>query len=150
MNENKKLAIMKKNTYNSSGKYKYGGKFMKRKICALILVALTLMTSMAGCVSTATTEGGEAKSGGIGNYASIIIFVVIIAVFYFFMIRPENKKKKELAAMRKEITVGDDIITIGGITGTVCEVEDEYLVIESSEDRVRIRIAKWAISTKQK
>lgn len=123
---------------------------MKRKLIALLLVALMIICCLAGCTTTGTDAENGDKNGGLGNYASIIIFAVIIVVFYFFMIRPENKKKKELQKMRSEITVGDDIITIGGITGTVCEVEDEYIVFESGEDRVRLRVAKWAISTKQK
>ena len=64
------------------------------------------------------------------------------------MIRPENKKKKELAKMRSELAVGDEITTIGGIIGTICAVKEESIVIETSADRVRIEFAKWAISTK--
>ena len=63
------------------------------------------------------------------------MLVVMLAIFYFMLIRPENKKKKELAKMRSELAVGDEITTIGGIIGT-------------SADRVRIEFAKWAISTK--
>ncbi len=121
---------------------------MQRRFGAILLVAIILVFCLSGCMTSASGEGES--SGGIGSYASIIIFAVIIVVFYVFMIRPENKKKKELAKLRSEITVGDDIITIGGITGKVCEVEDEYIVFESGEDRVRLRVAKWAISTKQK
>ena len=64
------------------------------------------------------------------------------------LIRPENKKKKELAKMRSELAVGDEITTIGGIIGTICAVKEESIVIETSADRVRIEFAKWAISTK--
>lgn len=78
----------------------------------------------------------------------ILPFVVLIAVFYFLLIRPENKKKKAAAQMRAELTVGDEITTIGGIIGTICAVKEESLVIETSADRVRIEFAKWAVSTK--
>ena len=73
---------------------------------------------------------------------------VMLAIFYFMLIRPENKKKKELAKMRSELAVGDEITTIGGIIGTICAVKEESIVIETSADRVRIEFAKWAISTK--
>ena len=76
------------------------------------------------------------------------MLVVMLAIFYFMLIRPENKKKKELAKMRSELAVGDEITTIGGIIGTVCAVKEESIVIETSADRVRIEFAKWAISTK--
>ena len=75
------------------------------------------------------------------------MLVVMLAIFYFMLIRPENKKK-ELAKMRSELAVGDEITTIGGIIGTICAVKEESIVIETSADRVRIEFAKWAISTK--
>ena len=78
----------------------------------------------------------------------IVPVIVIIAVFYFLLIRPENKKKKEAENMRNQLTVGDEVTTIGGIIGTVCAVKEETLVIETGADRVRIEITKWAISTK--
>ena len=74
--------------------------------------------------------------------------VLLLAIFYFMLIRPENKKKKEMAKMRSELAVGDEITTIGGIIGTICAVKEESIVIETGADRVRMEFAKWAISTK--
>lgn len=78
----------------------------------------------------------------------IILMVLMFGMLYFLMIRPENKRKKEASAMRSSLTVGDDITTIGGITGTICAVKESTIVIESGADRVRLEIMKWAISTK--
>lgn len=80
--------------------------------------------------------------------STIGMLVVMLAIFYFLLIRPENKKKKELAKMRSELTIGDEVTTIGGIIGTVCAVKEDSIVIETSADRVRVEFAKWAISTK--
>jgi len=77
----------------------------------------------------------------------ILMIVVMVGIFYFFMIRPENKKKKKLAEMRSALTVGDTITTIGGIIGKVVSVDEEKITFETSEDRVRVQIAKWAVST---
>lgn len=77
----------------------------------------------------------------------IIMIVAMIAIFYFFMIRPENKKKKKLAEMRAALAVGDTVTTIGGIIGKVVSVDEEKVTFETSEDRVRVQVAKWAIST---
>jgi len=79
------------------------------------------------------------------NYMSIIYFVIIIAVFYFLMIRPERKRKKAAQDMRENLSVGDEITTLGGIVGKVVSVGDDFLVFETSEDRVRIQIAKWGV-----
>ena len=84
----------------------------------------------------------------MGDSTSMIIMVVaMVAIFYFFMIRPENKKKKKLAEMRESLSVGDTITTIGGIFGKVVSVDEDKITFETSEDRVRIQIAKWAVST---
>lgn len=78
---------------------------------------------------------------------SMIMLVVLIAVFYFLLIRPENKRKKQAQAMRDSLKKGDVITTIGGIVGKVVMVNGDTLIIETSEDRVRMEITKWAIST---
>ena len=77
----------------------------------------------------------------------IIMIVAMLAIFYLFMIRPESKKKKKLAEMRSSLVVGDTITTIGGILGKVVHVDDEKVTFETSEDRVRVQVAKWAVST---
>jgi preprotein translocase subunit YajC len=82
-----------------------------------------------------------------GDYTMIIMIVMMVGIFYFFMIRPESKKKKKLAEMRSSLTVGDTITTIGGIFGKVVSVDEDKITFETSEDRVRIQVAKWAIST---
>ena len=77
----------------------------------------------------------------------IIMLVVMVGVFYFFMIRPESKKKKTLKEMRESLGAGDTITTIGGMIGKVVNIDGEKVTFETSEDRVRIQIAKWAVST---
>lgn len=79
---------------------------------------------------------------------SMIMIVAMLAMLYFFMIRPENKRKKEAQNMRDSLTVGDVITTIGGITGTICTVKENTIVIDSGVDRVRIELTKWAVSSK--
>jgi len=87
-------------------------------------------------------------SGSGGNGVTIIIYiVVIIAIFYFLMVRPEKKRKKQQQEMRDSLSVGTEITTIGGMVGTIVEMNDEFVTFETGEDRVRIKIAKWGIST---
>lgn len=90
----------------------------------------------------------ETASSG-GNLITMLLpFVVLIVVFYFLLIRPENKKKKALNEMRNTLAVGDEVTTIGGIVGKVVHIKDDLVTIETSEDRVRMQLARWAISTK--
>ena len=82
------------------------------------------------------------------NYQSLIMIVLMLAFMYFFLIRPENKRKKSEQEMRNSLAVGDNITTIGGITGTICAVKENTNVIESGADRVRNEFLKSAISGK--
>ena len=78
----------------------------------------------------------------------ILIIVMMFVMIYFFMIRPENKRKKEAENLRNSLAVGDNITTIGGITGTICKVDENTIVFETGADRVRLEVTKWAVSTK--
>ena len=101
-----------------------------------------MFTQAASALLTQSTEGTA------GFMSMILPLVILIAVFYFLLIRPENKKKKAAAKMRSELAVGDEITTIGGIVGTICQVKEDTIIIETSADRVRMEFTKWAISTK--
>ena len=81
--------------------------------------------------------------------STIVMLVVMLGVFYFMLIRPENKRKKEADKMRAAVKVGDEIITIGGVVGTVVNVKEDRIVLETSADRVRIEFTKWAISSNE-
>ena len=86
---------------------------------------------------------------GAGLGSTIVMMLVMLAVFYFMLIRPENKRKKEAENMRSSIRTGDSITTIGGIVGTVVDVKESKIVFETSADRVRVELAKWAVSSNE-
>ena len=73
--------------------------------------------------------------------------VLMIALMYFLLIRPDNKRKKQAEEMRNSLKKGDQITTIGGIIGKIVQVTDETIIIETSDDRVRMELAKWSVST---
>ena len=88
-------------------------------------------------------------TAGAGMGSTLIMMVLMIAIFYFMLIRPENKRKKEAEQMRSSVKKGDKITTIGGITGTVVDVKETRIVLETGADQVRIELEKWAISTNE-
>ena len=91
-----------------------------------------------------TTTGDVAGAGGM---YTIIMLIVMVGIMYFLMIRPENKRKKEAEAMRNAMKAGDEVVTIGGITGKVVQVKDDKFVIETGADQVRIEVEKWGIGS---
>ena len=81
--------------------------------------------------------------------AQFLPLVVLIVVFYFVLIRPQRKRDKQEREMRNSISVGDEISTIGGFIGRVVSIKDDTLVIESSSDRTKLKIYRWAIRGKE-
>ena len=83
------------------------------------------------------------------SYGIIIVYVVLFAAMYFFLIRPNSKKRKAEEEMKKNITIGDDVTTIGGIVGKIVAVKDDEdaFIIETGTDRAKIKIKKWGISS---
>lgn len=89
-------------------------------------------------------------TAGAGGSSMIIMLVLMFVIFYFFLIRPENKKRKKTEEMRNSLTLGDEIVTIGGMTGKIVQITEDTITFETGEDRVRIQVKKWAISTTAK
>ena len=88
-----------------------------------------------------------AGAGSASMMSLMLPLVLMIALMYFLMIRPENKRKKQAEEMRNSLKKGDQITTIGGIIGKIVQVTDETIIIETSDDRVRMELAKWSVST---
>lgn len=81
----------------------------------------------------------------VSMFSTFVPLILIIVIFYFMLIRPQKKREKETQQMRSNLEVGDEIITVGGIIGTVVVIRDDNLVIETGSDRSKVRIARWAI-----
>lgn len=94
---------------------------------------------------------GAASTGGLGGLlgSPLIMIVLMLVLLYFMMIRPEKKRKKEAEELRSSMKVGDSVVTIGGVCGTVVDVKEDKFVIETSADRVRVEFQKWALSTNE-
>ena len=83
---------------------------------------------------------------GAGMGSTLIMLAVMFGLMYFMLIRPENKRKKEAEQMRSNLKSGDNVTTIGGVTGVVVDVKEDKFVLETGADRVRIEFAKFALS----
>ncbi len=84
------------------------------------------------------------QAAGGGDYSFLIMMVAIFAIMYFFMIRPQNKKQKEIANLRKNLEVGQEVITAAGIYGKIKEIEDSTVVLEVASG-VKIKIDRNSI-----
>ena len=94
-----------------------------------------------------TTMPSASQYGQI--LGSVLPIVLLFVVFYFFLIRPQKKRDKAEKEMGESIQVGDEISTIGGFIGKVVSIKDETLVIESSADRTKLKLYRWAVRGKE-
>ena len=81
-------------------------------------------------------------SGGTSGF--LIYFVVIIAIFYFLIYRPQNKQKKQRMDLMKSLEVGKNVVTIGGIHGTITNIGENDVTLKIS-DNVEIKAQKLAV-----
>ena len=88
-------------------------------------------------------------SGYLSTLGGLLPLVLMVVIFYFFLIRQQKKRDKEEREMRNSIQVGDEISTIGGFIGKVVNIKDDVLTIETSNDRTKLRIYRWAIRGKE-
>ena len=86
----------------------------------------------------------QAAAAGGSSMSFLIMMVAIFAIMWFFMIRPQNKKQKEIANFRKNLEVGQEVITAGGIYGKIKEIEDNTVVLEIASG-VKIKIDRNSI-----
>ena len=86
----------------------------------------------------------EAAAAG-GGISTIIMLVAFIAIFYFMIYRPQKKQEKEVAKMRDNLQIGDEISTNGGILGRVVKIKDDIVTIETGSDKNKLKIFKWAV-----
>jgi preprotein translocase subunit YajC len=97
-------------------------------------------------ISNAFAQAAPAASGGVESLLSFApIYILMFAVLYFFMIRPQMKRQKEQRALIDAIGKGDEIVTIGGVLGTVTKVSDPYLTVTIAPN-TEIVVQKSAVS----
>ena len=120
-----------------------------------------LMKALTALVSTGTMLGagsltafasdasaqGSAGGTGMALISTLGLPLLLLVFLYFIMIRPQQKQEKETREMQKNLQVGDEVVTIGGIVGIVLRIEDatETVILETGSDRLKIRMKQDAI-----
>lgn len=106
--------------------------------------AVTDVVTTTGTADSSSDNTGTAVAGS--QWTSIVIMIAIFVVFYIVLILPQKKQEKKQRAMISALQPGDEIVTIGGIYGKIQKVSDDYVVIESTADKTKIKLAKSSIS----
>lgn len=93
------------------------------------------------------TTAADTNNNGSSSWFSIVLLVVMVAMFYFLIIRPQKKQEKQVAEMRDSLAVGDEIVTIGGIIGTVLIIKDDKIMIETGNDKTKLTVLRSSVKT---
>jgi preprotein translocase subunit YajC len=88
-------------------------------------------------------EGGDAAGGG--SLVPLLMIVLLFAVMYFLLIRPQQRRRQEALRMQSALGVGDEVITIGGLYGTIAALDDESVTLEVAPG-VQTRYARSAVA----
>ena len=101
---------------------------------------------MFDLISTAYALGGSPSEGGEPNpIASLLPFVLMFLVLYLLILRPQMKKQRNQQRMIDELEKNDEIVTSGGIHGTILNIKDDILVVKIA-DNVKIEVSRAAVS----
>lgn len=87
---------------------------------------------------------GAPREGANASTVFIIQMVAIFAIFYFLLIRPQRAAQKRHQAMLNELKKGDEVVTEGGIVGSVVHIADDHITLKSGESRIVVLRGKIA------
>lgn len=102
---------------------------------------MSLSQALLPFLAQAAAPEGASKGLFGGGSSMLIVYGLFIAAMWFLMIAPQRKKQKEQAKMLASIKAGDEILTVGGIYGTVVTVREDRYVVRIA-DATKVEIAK--------
>lgn len=106
---------------------------------------LDLLLLSVGIAPAYAQAAGQPQGGLFGGLGGLMFPLILLGVMWFLMIRPQMKRAKEHREMLGKLANGDEVITNGGVAGTVTAIGDSFVTVEIA-DNVRIRVQKGAIA----
>ena len=112
---------------------------------ALVTEELVFYVAMSNGLLLAQ-EAETTEPAGSG-FASLFMIALILGGGYFLFIRPQRKRMRAMEDLRSSIEVGSEVRTIGGIYGTVVDMDDEVVILDIGEGN-RLKLARRAVAEK--
>ncbi len=104
------------------------------------------MTKIQMLLAQAPAAPGGAPAGG-SSLMQMLPLVLMFAAMYFLLIAPQRKKQKAHEKMLTELKAGDEVVTAGGIYGTITGVKEDRFVIRIGDNNAKVEVGKGFIST---
>ena len=92
-------------------------------------------------------QAQPAAPGGLDIFKSMLPLGLMFAAMYFLLIAPQRKKQKEHEVMLTKLQPGDEVVTSGGIYGTITSVKDDRFIVRIGENNAKVEVGKGFIST---
>ena len=95
-------------------------------------------------INTANAQAaGQAPAGGMMSTG--VFMVAMIALMYLMVIRPQSKKQKEHRDLLAKLTVGNEVVTAGGLLGKITEAGDTYVTLEVAKG-VQVKVQRYQVT----
>ena len=79
------------------------------------------------------------------SLSTLLPFILMFGLFYLIIFLPENKRKKKFKLMLDNLKVDDEVLTRGGIIGKIVNLQDNFMILQTGPDKVRIKLDRNAI-----
>lgn len=86
------------------------------------------------------------QGGSFDTFMGFVPIIAIFVIFYFLLIRPQHKKQKDHQDMLNSLKEGDNILTSGGLYGTVVKIKDNVLTVQIAEN-IKVKIDRGYVAT---
>ena len=95
----------------------------------------------------AQTPAGPAQPGGASTMFLMLGYGLLMIALFWFMNSSQRKKQKEHEKMLGTLKAGDEVVTAGGIYGTITSVKDDRFIVRIGDNNAKIEVGKGFIST---
>ena len=92
-------------------------------------------------------QAAAAPSAQTNPLMSFLPLIFIVAIFYFLVFMPMQKQKKQQAAMLSSLQTGTDVLTTGGIVGTIVSITDTTLILRVKPDNIKLQVMRSAVAS---
>lgn len=123
------------------------GLHLDEKVHFLRFINLLLNKMTIDSVFSSLTVLAEASAPAGGGLSSLMVPALLFVGMWFLLIAPQRKKQKKHAQMIQQLNTGDEVLTAGGIYGTISNVKDDRFVIKVAEG-TKVEITKSAVQAK--
>ena len=86
-------------------------------------------------------------SGPLGSLAGLLPILLIFGIFYFLLFMPMQKQRKQQKAMLAGLQNGAEVVTSGGMIGTIVAIDEDKLVLRVKPDNIKIQVTRGSVAS---